>query len=878
MSSMTSSSTSQAAPIGDDRHFRVDSDVRALAVSEHNVWLAHHDGDVTIRKTRTTELVHTIRPSPGGGRAWSMVVVPYGQNANNLQNTAANNASKNDEVWLGLSNGTIDVYDAVTYEKLHSLLRHTGGIYTLAEYGGYVYSGSNDFTIVMWSAERHRSVRQLCGHSSYVRCLYAEGSIVISGGDDHTIRVWEVPSGKLLQAQHFHHSGVSTLARVGMHMWSGDDLGQICVWALGTYELLVKNEKAHASRITIIKKVGSRVYIGSTDRKVSIWDAYGKKQLRTMEDHNSWITCVACPSVLSRYFVWSAGADGAVRCWHHDEYKIMSGDAERFDDVRWYYTMHPPGQEQTTALLDQIHHQDHQLVQWKQEADTFRGEASRSTQQSETLNRRLADALEECVKQKARADSVEALLSTKTALLLTKETELESLSSKTVGSVTEIGALKVQVEGLIAKLKEEERRADQAVAEKLAADSLLIKLKDLKAEEAAGGRLSNGSTSAKYLPLLILNTPSDVGSTVIALHHDIRSLLQLNEALRDEVERYKGVLGIKTNTPYPILKLASLAEDRVRDDVPLYVVPPLPLGATNATGATSAGSPSPSIPPQLKSPTIVPTGTAPTTTTTTTNSSAATPAAAVPPKPSTPSPTASAAAAPSSASSITSSAAVGAVDPISGLPKIPSLVTPAAAPTASTTATTRTSSPPLSAAPSSDPVPAQAKPLVPAPPASAPPHAASSAVSQGRPIVIQQQVAYGAFATYSPAGTQSHVVVSPSQPLFTIDAHRAAAAASSGHHHHGGGVVAGNTFEELHGGAQWLKSNVAEYVQERYHRKVTPLFGPPVVTTNHHHIAEGGTPRRDVSPRLVSPRSHGRSSVRPATAAGFGSSTTRKYF
>lgn len=732
----------EGAAVADDKHFRVDSDVRSMVVCGHHVWLGHHDGDISIRKTQTTELVRQFTPT--GGRVWSLVTVAY--------------EGGDEHVWAGLSNGDIDVYSSQSLERVAQLHRHTGGIYCMAEYNGYVLSGSNDFTICVWSAQRFRLVKQFCGHSSYVRCLYADGALAISGSDDHTIRVWQVPSGAVLHEARHHHAGVSALCRVGMHIWSGDDMGVVCVWALGTYELLQRHDKAHASRITVLKKVGSRVYIGSTDRRVSIWDAYGKRQLRVLEDHAGWITTMGCPAELSRYFVWSAGAEGSVRCWHHDEYRVMNGGAERFDDVRWCYTTTMPTSEQATALIDQLHTTETQLAHWKAEAEARRADAVQCGSELESLRKRVLEQDALLCSLKARLHDAETLVAVRGTALDAAQSELKLLSEKSVALTADSSSTRVALESAKAQTSEALRKAEMCMAEKAAAEALLAKVRDVKTSECKG------------LPLLVINSGADEGSAVLALHQDVRSLLQLNEMLRDEVERYKGVLGIHTKTPYPILQLTKVAEEKstaLPPPIPIVQPPAATVAAPPLSGAAGTAA----------------------------SSASAAVASLSPPPPATP----------------IASAAV--VQPPSKLPS--PLLAPAAAA--------------VSGAPSAAP-----KTLVPMPP----PLAAPS--TTGAPAVSAASV-----------GTNTSPAVVPSVPLFAVSP-----------------AAGGTPYEILHGGAQWLNPSVSAYVQDRYRRHVTPLFGPPPSAAS-----PSTTPQRSVSPRA-----HANSYVRPATGRAFGSSTARKHF
>ncbi|RNE95193.1 uncharacterized protein Tco025E_10127, partial [Trypanosoma conorhini] len=220
-------STLGRAELGEiDKIFATASPARVMVTCAHHVWMALENG-VEVRNARTAELVHGWTTESSRDRSvtgiWSLLAV--------------RTQSKEPQVWMGLSNGSVEVYDARSFVMVQQLNKHAGGVYCLAEFGGYVYSGSSDFKIAQWGADDGRLIRMLHGHTNYVRCLYAEGSAVVSGSDDCTVRVWDAGSGEAQLTGHFHgRAGVSALCRVGVTMWSGDNEGRVIAWKLSTCE------------------------------------------------------------------------------------------------------------------------------------------------------------------------------------------------------------------------------------------------------------------------------------------------------------------------------------------------------------------------------------------------------------------------------------------------------------------------------------------------------------------------------------------------------------------------------------------------------------------------------------------------------------------
>ena len=560
----------KVAPAQLDKQFKVDSDVRAMSISGHTVWLAHNDGSVSIRKTRNTEILHTFQPNQG--RVWCMV---------------ATVRAGIEYMWLGLSTGVIEVYNAVSREFVARLHRHTGGVYCLAEFGGFVYSASNDFEIMQWHSDGLCFVKQLHGHSNYVRALFAEGSLLVSGSDDHTIRVWEVSNGKTVSTCKFHEAGVSALCRVGVTMWSADDLGRIKVWKLATSELL-DTLTGHLARINTLKKIGSRVYSGSSDHNIIIWDCVTRREVGRIQAHVGWIMALACPSVLSRYYLWSAAADGTVRCLHHDEYSVMNHDAERFDDMRWYHTQNGPYKELNDSLIEQLKKLESTVEVLQKDYTVNTAVMQKETQDNMIAQMKIRDLEASLLSATVRADEAVKMLQVVQEKQSARDEELTGLSNRNSALTLQNSELRCEIERLKRSADEVSRRASAAMSEKQAADATIAELMNLKA-------------SSSGVPPVIIGNGVDGAQSILQLHKDIVDVCIMNESLREELMRYKSILGIRTSTDVPALSFGRRTEGIVTK---LLEAPPQQAAASNPPSAIIAAKfpPPPGTAPQYAAP------------------------------------------------------------------------------------------------------------------------------------------------------------------------------------------------------------------------------------------------------------------------------------
>ncbi|CAC9531567.1 conserved hypothetical protein [Leishmania infantum JPCM5] len=327
--------------------FHAKGAVVAMATSHNStMWLAMQDGRVEVRDVHTGQVVHTFAVAgvrQRRNKVWCMLSV-------------YDVVHQEAQLWMGMSSGAIEVYTE-NYQLRRQLSKHLSGVYCLAQYRGDVaYAGSSDFTITQWRVADGRLLRVLAGHSNYVRCLYAEGNALVSGSDDSTVRVWDTASGASLQQySHLHREsgGVSAFCRVGTAMWSGDQSGVIAVWRLKDGKVLLVCRQVQG-RVMSLRKVGARVYAGSAEGCIYVFNAGDCTVVNRLDDHvGSSISAIACAVEVNRYFVWSGSADNTIQCRHHDEHQPMTAEREGALDMRWYYTTQLPYLQANEALLEQ---------------------------------------------------------------------------------------------------------------------------------------------------------------------------------------------------------------------------------------------------------------------------------------------------------------------------------------------------------------------------------------------------------------------------------------------------------------------------------------------------------------------------------------------
>lgn len=279
------------------------------------------------------------------------------------------------KIITGSDDHTITIHDTATGNQLHKLVGHEGGVWALQYVSNLVVSGSTDRTVRVWDVRTGRNTHIFHGHTSTVRCLEVllpvnisndpsnpimapQYPVIVTGSRDATLRVWRLPDENslsmdstvpessenyLLRTLQGHSSSVRALSGYGNTVVSGSYDASVRVWNIenGSCKWVLTG---HAQRVysAILDHKRNRCISGSMDWFVKVWCLETGTQLYTLEGHTSLVGLLD----LNRNTLVSAAADstlrvwdpetgnslhkleghvGAITCFQHDEYKVISG-------------------------------------------------------------------------------------------------------------------------------------------------------------------------------------------------------------------------------------------------------------------------------------------------------------------------------------------------------------------------------------------------------------------------------------------------------------------------------------------------------------------------------------------------------------------------
>lgn len=280
------------------------------------------------------------------------------------------------KIITGSDDHSITIHNMDTGEVIRQLLGHTGGVWALQYVGNLVVSGSTDRSVCVWDTRTGVNTHMFTGHMSTVRCLEVllpvevgtdpethqpimepEHALIVTGSRDATLKVWRLPDESstttapppengdnyFLRTLQGHSSSVRALSGHGNTVVSGSYDTTVRVWNVETGEcrwvLTGHNQRVYSA---VLDYKRNRCISGSMDWYVKVWSLDNGSLLYTLEGHTSLVglldlnrTTLVSAAADSTLRVWDPdngaflhkleGHQGAITCFQHDEYKVVSG-------------------------------------------------------------------------------------------------------------------------------------------------------------------------------------------------------------------------------------------------------------------------------------------------------------------------------------------------------------------------------------------------------------------------------------------------------------------------------------------------------------------------------------------------------------------------
>lgn len=208
--------------------------------------------------------------------------------------------------------GTIHVWELGAFTELPSLRGHTAGITCLLVSGSRLFSKSNDHTIRVWDLVSQSELA--CLQATVVDCvLLAAGNRLYAGGWDEKITVWDLLSFK--EITRVNSTGATMiLAASTSRLYSvhSNCPTEVKVWDLDTVRSDDLRLRGRSLPVTYMLVSGSKLYAGSEDRTIRVWDLSTHTEVASLRGHTDAICCLA----LNGDRMYAAGKLGSgIRMW-----------------------------------------------------------------------------------------------------------------------------------------------------------------------------------------------------------------------------------------------------------------------------------------------------------------------------------------------------------------------------------------------------------------------------------------------------------------------------------------------------------------------------------------------------------------------------------
>lgn len=246
----------------------------------------------------------------------------------------------------GHDDAVIRLWNVETGQVRRRFAGHRSRIWSLAwsSDGERLASGGEDGAVKLWSGERDRPEWTRPAHSYRVFAVAVRAAaagradIVASAGADRTIRFWSLRTGESAgDPLTAHADRVRDIAFSASGEWlaSGDETGRIIIWREdnGRWREAFALP-GHKAAVTSLKfdLTGRRLFSGSEDRSLRVWNLREKKQARARE--NAHTRQVLTLDVSRDGKVIASGSeDGSVGLWRAEDLKPVFTHARHSDWV-----------------------------------------------------------------------------------------------------------------------------------------------------------------------------------------------------------------------------------------------------------------------------------------------------------------------------------------------------------------------------------------------------------------------------------------------------------------------------------------------------------------------------------------------------------------
>jgi len=311
--------------------------VRCLEITQGGatIWSGEQDGTVAIRSGLDGHVVCSLAEE---NKTENVVV-------DSLYATEA-------YMWVGLSNGTVQIYDALMYIRVADKSRfHHGPVTAFAHQASMnddkVYSASADTMIIKWDEKDFDMVNKMqTEHRLPIKCVTLYGYNLFSGGDDCVVRCMDTETGQpVTVAYEGHTAPVTCLLVLDGYLFSSSEDSTVRVWNIVqgvTLKILGAPSTPLGHKVAVTCMIGDpvahKLWSGDADGIIHVWNSLPENDFhhayKLTKHAGSPLITLKSFLAIDAIKAWSLSSNSINKVWYGSSNKIEATMTWNIDAMR----------------------------------------------------------------------------------------------------------------------------------------------------------------------------------------------------------------------------------------------------------------------------------------------------------------------------------------------------------------------------------------------------------------------------------------------------------------------------------------------------------------------------------------------------------------